>query len=63
MFIVRAYTVCLNICDVSLHYPCKHAISFQYQACTSPMLAASAQHRPGTGPVLAHYNMFMGIFD
>ena len=26
-----------------------HVISCQYRACTGPMLAASAQYRPGTG--------------
>ena len=31
------------------HGPCKHVISCQYWACTGPMLAASAQYRPGTG--------------
>ena len=33
----------------SCHTPCKHAIRFQYRACTGPMLTASAQYRPGTG--------------
>ena len=28
-------------------YPCKHAVSCQYQACTDPMLGALAQYRPG----------------
>jgi len=29
--------------------PCEHDISYQYRACTGPMLAASCQYWPGTG--------------
>ena len=43
------HTVELTCVDSVIRVPCKHAISCQYRACTGPMLAASAQYRPGTG--------------
>ena len=39
----------LLICLDKIQGPYKDAISCQYRACTGPMLAASAQYRPGTG--------------
>ena len=47
--------------DINLQMSCGQSVpvNMPVWASTGPML----QHRPSTGPVLAHYGMFMGLPD
>ena len=47
---------------ILLNYPHKHAIMGQYRAITDPMLPASDQYWPGTGPYWHVYRVLQGRY-